>query len=359
MLWHLVTKSKEAHDTPLTSSFENHTETKMLNLSPNAKGALSALIAFAVFATHDVIVKTLGGTYSAFQIVFFSVLLGFPFVTVMLMRDETHGTLRPVHPWWMLLRTGSAVVTGASAFYAFAHLPLAQVYAILFSTPLMITVLAIPVLGERVRFRRWMAVLVGLAGVMIVLRPGGETALEAGHLAALLAATGGAISSIIVRKIGQDERSVVLLLYPMMGNFVVMACILPFFYTPMTVTDFGLVGIIAFLAFVAMMFQIVAYRSAEAVIVAPMQYSQIIWASLFGFFLFGERLDGGTILGASVIIGSGLYILFRESSPDASENTPVLRTRSRVGSPGGLRVGAYIRRSDQAKATRSEEDSSD
>lgn len=328
----------------------------MPNLSPNVRGALSALVAFAVFATHDVIVKSLGGTYSAFQIVFFSVLLGFPFVTVMLMRDETHGTLRPVHPWWMLLRTGSAVVTGSSAFYAFSHLPLAQVYAILFSTPLMITVLAIPVLGERVRLRRWMAVLVGLVGVMIVLRPGGDTPLEAGHLAALLAAAGGATSSIIVRKIGQEERSVVLLLYPMMGNFIVMACIMPFYYVPMSAVDFGAVGIIAFLAFVAMMFQIAAYRTAEAVIVAPMQYSQIIWASIFGFFLFNETLDEGTILGASVIIASGLYILLRESSADASENTPVLRTRSRVGSPGGLRVGAIIRRADQAKATRADDE---
>lgn len=327
----------------------------MPNLSPNVRGALSALIAFAVFATHDVIVKSLGGSYSAFQIVFFSVLLGFPFVTVMLMRDETHGTLRPVHPWWMLTRTASAVVTGASAFYAFAHLPLAQVYAILFSTPLMITVLAIPVLGERVRLRRWMAVLVGLVGVLIVLRPGGDTSLETGHLAALLAATGGAISSIVVRKIGQEERSVVLLLYPMMGNFIVMACAMPFYYVPMSAIDFGAVGVIAFLAFIAMMLQIAAYRNAEAVIVAPMQYSQIIWATIFGFFLFNETLDGGTILGASVIIASGLYILLRESSSDASENTPVLRTRSRVGSPGGLRVGAIIRRADQAKAIRAED----
>lgn len=317
----------------------------MPNISPNVRGALLALIAFGVFATHDVIVKSLGGSYSAFQIVFFSVLLGFPFVTVMLMRDATHGTLRPVHPWWMLLRTMSAVITGASAFYAFAHLPLAQVYAILFATPLMITVLAIPVLGERVRLRRWMAVIVGLLGVLIVLRPE-DAELGMGHLAALFAAIGGATSSIIVRKIGKEERSVVLLLYPMMGNFVAMACLMPFVYVPMTGTHFAAVGFIAFFAFVAMMFQIAAYRHAEAVIVAPMQYSQIIWASIFGYFIFDETLDRATVIGAAVIISSGLYILMRESSADTSQNTPVLRTRSRVASLGGLRVGAWIRRSE-------------
>ncbi|AML53583.1 DMT family transporter [Falsihalocynthiibacter arcticus] len=323
-------------------------------MSPNAKGALFALVAFGVFATHDVIVKSLGGTYSAFQIVFFSVLLGFPFVTVMLMRDATHGTLRPVHPWWMLVRTLSAVVTGASAFYAFAHLPLTQVYAILFATPLMITVLAIPILGERVRMRRWMAVIVGLIGVLIVLRPG-DADLGLGHLAALMGAIGGSLSSIIVRKIGQEERSVVLLLYPMMGNFLVMGCLMPFYYVPMAPLDFAAVGAIALLAYIAMMFQIFAYRSGEAVVVAPMQYSQIIWASIYGYFLFNERLDTATVVGAGVIIASGLYILMRESSADTSQNTPVLRTRSRLGAAGGLRVGTVIRREDKARAKRDEE----
>lgn len=327
----------------------------MFKVSPNAKGALYALVAFGVFASHDVIVKSLGGTYSAFQIVFFSVLLGFPFVTVMLMRDATHGTLRPVHPWWMLVRTLSAVVTGASAFYAFAHLPLTQVYAILFATPLMITVLAIPILGERVRLRRWGAVIVGLLGVLIVLRPG-DAELGLGHLAALMGAIGGSLSSIIVRKIGQEERSVVLLLYPMMGNFLVMGCLMPFYYVPMAPVDFASMGAIALLAYIAMMFQIFAYRTGEAVVVAPMQYSQIIWASVYGYFLFNERLDTATVVGAGVIITSGLYILMRESSADTSQNTPVLRTRSRVGSPGGLRVGAVIRREDQARTTRNEDE---
>jgi drug/metabolite transporter (DMT)-like permease len=327
----------------------------MFNISPNVKGALAALAAFGIFATHDVIVKSLGGTYTAFQIVFFSVLIGFPIVTVVLMRDATEGTLRPVHPWWMALRTAAGVVAGTCAFYAFSTLPLAQVYAILFASPLLITVLAIPILGERVRLRRWMAVIVGLIGVLIVLRPG-QTELNSGHLAALASAVGGAFNSIIVRKIGKEERSVVLLLYPMMGNFLVMACAMPFFYVPMAAADFGAMAVISLLACIAMSFLIIAYRSGEAVIVAPMQYSQILWASVYGYLIFGETVDGGTILGASVIIASGLYILMRESSSDASENTPVLRTRSRVGSPGGLRVGAFIRRRDQAEALRKNSD---
>ena len=128
----------------------------------NVKGALLALGAFALFASHDVAVKTLGADFATFQIVFFSVLLSFPLVVLMLMRDPTHGTLIPVHPWWTALRTLAAIVTGSSAFYAFSVLPLAETYAILFATPLLITVLSIPILGERVGPHRWGAVIVGL-----------------------------------------------------------------------------------------------------------------------------------------------------------------------------------------------------
>lgn len=311
-------------------------------MSPNAKGALLALLAFGIFSTHDVIVKVLGGVYSPFQIVFFSVLLSFPLATVMLMRDANPGTLVPKHPWWLALRTGAAVATGVSVFYAFSVLPLTQVYAILFATPLLITMLAIPVLGEKVRLRRWLAVLVGLAGVLVVLRPG-ETDLSIGHLAALVAAVGGALASIVVRKIGNEERPVVMLLYPMVVNFLLMACALPFVYIPMPIEHLGLLAVIATFAWFASRLVIAAYQSGEAAIIAPMQYSQIVWASLFGYFFFGEVIDQTTAIGAAIIIASGLYIVLRESRSGTSENTPVLRTRSRSETATTPRVSLFMR----------------
>jgi len=187
-------------------------------MGSNTRGALIALLAFAVFATHDVIVKILGADYSPIQIIFFSVLFGFPWVTLMLIRDASSGNLRPRHPYWTALRTLATTLTGVAAYYAFSALPLAQVYAILFATPLLITILAIPILGETVRLRRWVAVLVGLCGVLVVLKPGAQE-LTLGHAAALIAAIGSALASIIVRKIGKDERSIVLLIFPMMANY--------------------------------------------------------------------------------------------------------------------------------------------
>ncbi len=287
-----------------------------------------ALMAFAIYSTHDVFVKFLGSHYSSVQIIFFSVLFGFPLVAMMLIGDRNDDNLRPRHPWWTLLRTVSALITGVSAFYAFSVLPLAQTYAILFATPLLITLLAIPILGEKVGIRRGLAIVVGLAGVMIVLRPSGAN-LGLGHAAALTAAVCSSLASVIVRKIGKDERSVVLLLFPMIANFVVLGCALPLVYKPMPIEHLGMIGVIAAFGFVASLFIIGAYKNAEAVIVAPMQYSQMIWAIIFGFLIFKEIPDQITLIGAGIIMASGLYIVLRESRAKVSKNSPVLESRTR------------------------------
>ena len=299
-----------------------------MNGTHNLRGAVLALFAMGIFATHDVVVKTLGATYSAVQIVFFAALLSFPIVSVILLNDGKVANLRPRHPWWVSLRMVLGVITGVSAFYAFSVLPLAQVYVILFSSPLLVTILAIPVLGERVGLHRWAAVAAGLLGVIIVMRPG-QAELSLGHLTALIAAVCGASASVIVRKIGAEERSVVLLLFPMIGNFVGMGLVLPFVYKPMPIEHLGLLAVIAVLGLTGSFLVILAYRAGEAAIVAPMQYSQILWATGYGYLLFGDKLDRPTVIGAGVIIASGLYIVFRESRKGISANKPVTQTRVR------------------------------
>ncbi len=316
----------------------------------NLSGILFALASFAVYASHDAVIKHLGSTYMPFQILFFSVLLNFPLVTLMLMHDREASTLRPLHPWWMAARTISGTITGAAAFYAFTVLPLAQVYALVFAAPLLITILSIPMLGERVGIHRWSAVVLGLAGVLIVLRPG-ATEISLGHIAAMVAATGSAVVSVITRKIGNEERTAVLMLYPMMANFVLMGATLPFVYVPMPVGDLGLLAVMASLGFLGGIFVIAAYRRADAAIVAPMQYSQIIWAALFGYFLFDEIPDLFTWIGASVIIGSGLYVVLRESLAGQSMNMPVIKARSRSETPTTPSIAAMLRaRSDRVLA---------
>jgi S-adenosylmethionine uptake transporter len=298
-------------------------------MSDNLKGAALSLAAFGAYATHDVVVKLLGEDYTAFQIMFFSGLMGFPLVTMMLMGDRRDGTLIPRHPWWSILRSVSAVTTGVMGFFAFSVLPMATCYAIFFAMPLLITLMAIPLLGEKVGIRRGIAVIVGLCGVLIVLRPGGGDGFSIGHLAALGAAVTGALTSVIVRKIGQEERSVVLMLYPMVLTFFAMGAVMPFVYEPMPVEHLGLTAVMAFLGMVGGLGIIAAYRAAPAVIVAPMQYSQIVWAALYGWLFFDEGVDLYTAVGSAVIIASGIYIVLRESTPSISQNRPVLENRSR------------------------------
>jgi S-adenosylmethionine uptake transporter len=314
----------------------------------NLTGAGFALLAFALYATHDVFIKQLGQTFSPFQIVFFSTLLSFPLITLMLMRDRTSGTLIPVHPWWTALRTGCSVLVAGTAFYAFSTLPLAEVYAILFAAPMLITVLSIPFLGERVGLHRWAAVIVGLIGVLIVLRPGASE-FSLGHAAALTASIASSLIAVIIRKIGRDERSAVLLLYPMMANAIVMGSLLPFVYVPVEGVHFAMFAAMSVLGFAGGLLIIAAYKSADAAIVAPMQYSQLLWAAVFGFFFFDEFPDLWTWVGAAVIIASGLYIVLRESLRGTTSTAPVLQTRSHPDTGVRPRVSAMEKLTDAAE----------
>lgn len=316
----------------------------------NSKAALLALSAFALFSAHDVVVKFVSGNVPAFQIVFFSILLSFPLLTLLMVRDASPGNLRPRHPYWTALRSLAMSVVPVSAFYAFSVLPLAQTYALLFASPLLITLLAIPLLGEKVGLPRLLAVVAGFAGVLVVLRPGG-TELGLGHAAALTAAFGTALQSVILRRLSNGERGVVLMLYPMLVTLLMTGLALPFVYVPMSGTGLAGLAVIAVLGFVAMLLLVQAYTLGEAVIVAPMQYSQIIWAAVSGVLLFGEPLDVSTLLGAAIIILSGVFIVIRESRGGRSANTPVLRTRSRAVTSGGMNISVILKKRSAPKNT--------
>lgn len=291
------------------------------------RGACMALLCFGTFSMHDAVIKTLGAQYTTFQIIFFGTLFAFLPMTVLLLADRAEANLRPRHPWLLTGRVACNVTSALAAFYAFTNLPLAEAYALIFASPLLITVLSVPLLGETVRLRRWIAVLVGLVGVVVVLRPFGAD-LTLGHAAALTAAMSSALSAIIVRKIGPNERTPVLMLYPMLAVIVLMAMTMPWVYRPMPVADLGLMASVGLLATVGQIFMIAAFKAAPAAVVAPFQYSQILWAVPYGYFLFGDRPDLWVWVGAGIIISSGLFVVWRESREDVSATRPFLRVRN-------------------------------
>jgi len=297
----------------------------MRRISNASQGFVFSILAFGIFSSHDAVVKTLGAQYSVFQIIFFSTLFAFVPLTIMMMADRNIDNFRPHHPWLIAIRTLATLVGMSSAFYAFTVLPMTEVYALLFATPLFITAISVPVLGETVGLRRWLAVIVGLIGVLVVLRPG-TSEFTFGHAAALLAALSSSISSVIVRKIGNEERSAVLILFPMVSSIIVMAALMPFVYQPVDLPDLGAMALVGLLAVAAQVAIIGAYRAApSATQVAPIQYSQILWATLFGFLFFDEVPDYWVGVGAGIIIVSGVFVVWRESRTDVSENNPVTR----------------------------------
>jgi len=293
-------------------------------MSASLKGFAAALFAFAFFSSHDAIIKSLGGTYTVFQIIFFSMLFAFVPMSTMMLADKAIDNFRPRHPWLVLLRAALTISAMSCAFYAFTVLPLAEVYALLFATPLLVTALSVPLLGETVRAQRWAAVVAGLIGVLIVLRPG-VSALTPGHVSALAAAGSSAMASVLARKLGGKERSAVLILYPLLLSMVVMSMTLPVAYVPVALADLGLMAVVGFLSVMAQYCIIVAYRSAPAAFVAPMQYSQILWATFFGALFFNETPDLFVALGSVIIILSGIFVVWRESQENVSDNTPVLK----------------------------------
>ena len=296
-------------------------------------GVLMALIGFVIFSSHDALIKSLGGDYVVFQIVFFSVLFSFVPMTLIMATDRTEANFVPHRPLFLTLRTITVIIGMVSAFYAFTVLSLAEAYALLFASPLLITALSVPFLGERVGVQRWLAVVLGLIGVLIVLRPGLQP-LSLGHLAGLTAAIANSVGAIIVRKVGKEERSQTMILFPMLAVLLIMAGFMPGSYQPMPILDLGTLALMGLLLIGGQMFVLQAYRNAPAALIAPMQYSQIIWAAFFGLLFFSEVPDAWVAAGSTLIIGSGVFVVWRESRGPNSTRTPVTRTRAfRIGVP--------------------------
>ncbi|MEM9574845.1 MAG: DMT family transporter [Pseudomonadota bacterium] len=286
-----------------------------------------AALSFGLFASHDVLVKILGTQYSTFQIIFFSALFSFAPMTLVMSADRAVENFQPHNLKLIGLRSILSVVGMGSAFYALTVLPLTEVYAIIFAMPLLITVLAVPILGEKIRLQRGLAVIVGLVGVLIVLRPG-VAEFTSGHLAALVTAFMGAFSSLIVRKLGKSERTAVLVLYPMLANLLIMAALLPSVYIPTDLLSLASMAVVGGLALIGQFLLVSAYRRAPAAVVAPIQYTQIVWATIYGWLVFQDLPDRWVVIGAAIIISSGLFIVWRETQSNISDNKPVLRARN-------------------------------
>ena len=280
----------------------------------NLRGALYGIAAMGLYCLYDVTIKLLGSDFSPLQILFCA---GLVFVPLILVQTFWSGraSLRPMMPRLTALRVVVSLVNSVVGAYAFSVLPLAECYAVFFLMPLMIALLAVPALGEPMDFARGLAIAIGFGGVIFALQPGGDTQLGLGHLAAFTAAALGAVNYVILRKTSGVETPSVLMLYPALSQLIAIGLVVPGVWLPMSASHWALTTLMGVEVFVGGLLIIAAYRSAAAIVVAPMQYSQIIWAAILGAVLFDERMTLTMIFGIAIIILAGLFILFFKPKP--------------------------------------------
>jgi drug/metabolite transporter (DMT)-like permease len=283
------------------------------NLKENrTRGILWMLATMFCFITLDALMKYLMETYSLVQVTwarfFFATIVAF--VTC----GPRIGSLAVSrHPKQQLLRSVFLMSTTGFFNAGIRTVPLATATTIMFLNPILVTVLAIPLLGEKVGLQRWIGVLLGFLGALIVVRPWQEGlgVFDYGVIFLLIAAVLNANYQILTRRVRGDDP-LTSLLYTATAGAVVTSLLVPWFWAWPTALDWLLLMGTGLAGGLGHLFLIRSFRVAPASVVAPFSYSSLIWATFFGFAIWGDWPDLWTWAGAALIIGSGLYIFSRE-----------------------------------------------
>lgn len=278
--------------------------------TPLAIATICAGVAFLV--ANDAIAKLLTDRYTPIQIVFLRNLIAVPIITTVIIMAFGSASLRSRHLSLHALR-GALMTLGAWLYFtALIYLPLAEATALVFSAPIFITALSVPLLGEHVGWRRWGAVLLGFVGVLVIVRPGSA----AFQLAALLpvgTALCYALFMISARWIDRSERLWTMMLFAMLFPMIYAAPFAVANWVPVQGGDMLLFLGLAICGSLGLALIGQAFRMAPAAIVAPFDYTALIWATGLGWLLWGDVPLLWTILGAAIIVISGIIIILREA----------------------------------------------
>ena len=277
-----------------------------------ARAMVVMLVAVAALALMDAGLKLLSAHYPPFEVAALRGASSLPWVLAWTLGGAGLRSLRPVSWRLHLLRAAMSITMMAAFVYALRTLPLANAYSIFFVAPLLITALSGPMLGERVGVRRWVAIGVGLLGVLVLLRPSGHGLLSTAALAVLLAASMYALSAITVRWLARTDTPqamIVWLLTLMATGAGVLAAPHWVALRPehlWLVAGVGVAGAIGQYTITE------AFRLGEASLLAPLEYTALVWGVLFDLALWHTLPDGVTWIGAAIIVASGVYLLRHE-----------------------------------------------
>ena len=274
------------------------------------------LVSVLCFALVDVMAKWLGQDYASLQIVFFRYLFGLLPVAVLVWRSgglaSLHTRRLPLH----VVRASLLFIALSLFFEALQRLPLADAVAVAFTAPLFVTALAGPVLGEAVGARRWGAVAFGFVGALIMINPG-SAAFRPDALLVLGSAFAFSVLVTLTRRMTRTETNVALLTYSTLFAGAWSLPFLPFVWRPPASEDLGLFVLIGLVGGVAAFFVIQAYRHAPVSVLAPFDYSALIWGAIFGWVIWRDEPALEIWIGAAIVAGAGIYIARHEASASA------------------------------------------
>ncbi|WP_274423788.1 DMT family transporter [Chelativorans sp. YIM 93263] len=279
-----------------------------------ANGQAIATICFGVFCLvlNDALAKWLTAHYGPLQIIFLRNLFALPMITVIALSLGGRASLRSSHMAVHAMRGLLMVVAGFAFFSGLKILPLAEATSLVFAAPIFITALSVPLLGESVGWRRWAAVSAGFLGVLIIVRPG-AAAFQPASLFVVATAMFYALFMISARWVKRDENVWTMMFYVVLFPLLFSGMIVPFQWSGLALSHIPhLVGMAIF-GTLGMTLIGHSFRLAPAAIVAPFDYTALLWASVIGWLVWGELPDAWTYAGAAVIIASGIYIVLRET----------------------------------------------
>ena len=281
--------------------------------SGNLRSIVAMLAAVGFFSLMDALLKTLTGSYPAIQVAALRGLSALPLVWLYVIWRRETGVLLKVR-WRLHLMRGAIIILMLSLFtFALRELALAEAYTIFFVAPLLITILSIPVLKEKVSPRHWVAIVVGMAGVVIALRPDRQAFFSLGALAVLAAAACYAVSAIAGRVLSRTEPSVTLVFWTTTMLAIGAGLIAWPNWVGIVPAHWPILAGLAVTGFLGQLAITEAFRHGQASAVAPFEYTALAYGIGLDWWLWNTVPDKTTLMGGAIIIGSGLYLIRRES----------------------------------------------
>ena len=275
-------------------------------------GIALMLVGITGFAVMDATIKWLTDGYPVAQIVALRSWFGLPLLCLFGLREGGLRALRTRRPLVHFGRYLLVLALSFSFFWALSQMKLVDAISITFAAPIFITALSVPLLKESVGAHRWAAIGIGFCGVLVMLRPG-MGVFQWAALVVIGSAVVYALLMITTRAFKSTESTASLMLYPQLGMTLTGIIIAPFFWVTPSLGDLGLFALAGLFGSIGVMCLTHAFRLGPAAVISPFEYSALIWATLLGFLLWDELPDTLTLVGAAIVIASGLYIVYRET----------------------------------------------